>query len=312
MNWGFAGGYVERLDDGLGTRRLEVVHGKAVEVLDVAPSLAQHPTFEAEIRAKAARLGDLTVEGLAPVHRIDREGARLSVISEHVYGIRLCDLLRAAQVPAPAAVALAGRVIHAVAGVHLKPGLVHGAITPAHIVIDADGNASLTDGIFGGALESLQRNREQLWREFRVAMPSSANLPRFDVRADVAQLGATVLSIFLGRLMNDDEYPRPVTDVINAATRDAAVGDPGSTASRARMWLHQALQLHPRENFANAGDAERGFGAVVGTPGSRRAATAALQTVLRGVMGTAGASQAEPAPVIRSFALGSSIAVSRP
>jgi hypothetical protein len=128
-------------------------------------------------------------------------------------------------------------------------------------------------------------------------------LPRFDVRADVTQLGATVLSILLGRLMNDDEYPRPVADVINAATSDATLADAGSTAGRARMWLHQAMQLHPRENFANAVDAERAFVAVMGTPANRRGAATALQGALRELMG--------PAPVIRSFALGPSISVSR-
>lgn len=303
MNWGFAGDHMERLEDGLGTRRLDAVESHTLEVLDIAPALAQHPSFEAEVRAKAARLADLSIEGLAAVRRIDRDGPRLRIVSEHVDGIRLSDLLRAAPLPPAAALALAARVIHTVANIHLKPGLCHGAITPAHVVIGGDGSAAITDAVFGGALESLQRNREQLWREFRVAMPSSANLPRFDVRADVAQLGATVLSILLGRPMNDDEYPRPITDVINAATPDATGAEAGSTVTRARMWLHQALQLHPRENFANAGDAERGFVAVMGTPGNRRAATAALQAALREVMG--------PAPVIRSLAIGSPIAVSR-
>ena len=311
MNWGFAGDHIERLEDGLGTRRLEAVENHTLEVLDVAPALAQHSSFEAEVRAKAARLADLPIESLGAVHRIDRDGARLSIVSEHIDGIRLLDLLWAAPLPLPAAIALAARVIHAVADIHLKPGLSHGAITPAHVVIGADGNASLTDGVYGGALESLQRNREQLWREFRVAMPSSASLPRFDVRADVAQLGATVLSILLGRPMNDDEYPRPVTDVINAATPDAASVDPGSTMTRARMWLHQALQLHPRENFASAGDAERGFVAVTGTSGNRRVAATALEGALREVMGLLDATRDKPAPVIRSFALGSPIAVSR-
>jgi hypothetical protein len=303
MNWGFAGEHGERLDDGLGARRLETVDAKAVEVLAVAPPLAQQPSFEAEVRAKAARLGDQCLDGLANVRRIDRDGPRLSVVSEHIDGIRLSDLLRAGPLPDLAALSLASRVIHAVADIHLKPGLSHGAITPAHVVIAVDGTASLTDGVFGGALESLQRNREQLWREFGVAMPSSASLPRFDVRADVTQLGATVLAILLGRLMNDDEYPRPVMDLINAATSRATLAEAGSVAARVRMWLHQAMQLHPRENLANAVDAERAFAAVMGTPANRRAAAAALQGALRELMG--------PAPVIRSFALGSSIAISR-
>lgn len=285
MNWGFAGDHAERLDDGLGTRRLVELDGRAVDVLEVAPALAQYAAFEAAIRARAARLSDLSVEGLAAIRRIDRDGTRLTVVAEHIDGIRLSDLLLAARPSGPAALALAARVIHAVGNVHLKPGLSHGAITPAHIVVASDGSAFLTDGIFGGALEVLQRSREQLWREFRIAMPASATLPRFDARSDVTQLGATVLAIVLGRPLSDVEYPRPIADLVNAATSDVTPAEAGSPASRLRMWLHQALHLHPRENFANAVDAERGFVAVLGTPANRRLATAALQTALRTLMG---------------------------
>lgn len=287
MKWGFTGNEFEAVKDGLGERRVELRDGRTVDVLVIAPALAQHPAFEAEVRAKAARFGDRCIERLATVLRIDREGARLSVTSDHIDGLRLSSLLEAAPLPSTAAIALAGQVIRAVATLHQKPGLTHGAITPDHIVIASDGTATLTDGVFAGALESLQRNREQLWREFRVAMPSAASLARFDVRSDVTQLGATVLSLVLGRHLRDDEYPRPIADVINAATPSATIADAGSPASPLRMWFHQALQLHPGENFATGIDAERAFASMLGTPSARRAATAALQAALRNLMGPA-------------------------
>ena len=118
---------------------------------------------------------------------------------------------------------LAGSVVKAVAALHRLPsGLAHGAVTPAHIVLAADGSAVLTDSVFGAALESLEWNREKLWREFHVALPASASLPRFDQRADVTQLGAVVLAIALGRRLRDDEYPRSAADLVIAATSDLA------------------------------------------------------------------------------------------
>ena len=57
----------------------------------------------------------------------------------------------------------------------------------------------LTDAVFGPALEGLGRNREQLWREFGLALPASASLPRFDQRSDVTQVGAVVLAIAIRR-----------------------------------------------------------------------------------------------------------------
>src|SRR6185436_14123614 len=81
---------------------------------------------------------------------------------------------------------LAAAVIRALAAVHGLPGgIAHGAVSPSHILITPEGAAVLTDGEFGGALETLEKNREQLWREFGLALPPSASLPRFDQRADV-------------------------------------------------------------------------------------------------------------------------------
>lgn len=212
------------------------------------------------------------------VRRIDRDGASLRVVTDRVEGLRLPDLLQAAigaPLRAAAALELAAQVVRTVARLHQKPGLAHGAITPAHVVITGDARVVLTDGVFGGALEALRWNREQLWGAFGVAMPASASLPRFDVRSDVTQLGATVLAIMMGRLMRTGEYPRPVPDLINATTATGLAG-PDSTFSRLRVWLYQALQLHPRENFDSAVEAERAFDDVIGVPSSRRAGTLAF------------------------------------
>ena len=220
---------------------------------------------------------------MAPVRRIEREGGALRAVAVMPDGIRLSDLLADLEfgneaLDDAAMLELAAAVVRAVAAVHALPGGVsHGAVNPSHILLTWDGGAVLTDGEFGGALETLHKNREQLWREFGLALPASASLPRFDQRADVTQLGAVVLAIVLRRPLRADEYPHGIGDVVVAATPD----DKGTYVSALRMWLTQALQLHPRAVFGSASGAQLVFGEIVAEAGLRRTGAQALKTLIR-------------------------------
>ena len=61
-------------------------------------------------------------------------------------------------------------------------------------------------------------------------------------------------------------------------------GAPGS-ASALRMWLQEALQIHPRLAFRSAVEAQRSFADIGSAPGSRRAGAMALQVLLRTTCG---------------------------
>jgi hypothetical protein len=296
VQWGSDTAAILQLEDGFGTRRIETDgSGVTVEVLQLSAALAAHHEFEMSMRSRAERLSAASIEGVARVHRIEREGAALRVVAEHVEGLRLPDLLREAikgniPLPQPAALELAGRMLRIGAALHQVPGMLHGAITPAHVVITRSGGVVLTDAVFGSALESLQRNREQLWREFRLALPASASLPRFDQRADVAQLGATVLAIALGRPLRESEYPRSINEAVFAVTLAARHGESGTSASALRMWLQQALHLHPRASFASAVDAHRAYSETLGSTAARRGGVEAFESSVRRIFGDTSAS----------------------
>jgi hypothetical protein len=292
MNWASAPAVTHTFEDGLGVRRIETDtrDGSRIEVLDINPAIADHPGFEPALRARAARFSDVNTDGLSVVRRIERVGPTLRVVADYVEGLRLPDLLQEAvkgniPLPQPAGLDLAWQIVHLVSELHQLPGLSHGSITPSHIVITRSGKVVLTDAVFGPALETLERNREQLWREFRVAMPQSASLPRFDQRADVSQLGATVLALTLGRSLREDEYPRAINEVVIAATLAARPGETGTSTSALRMWLQQALLLHPRAVFSSGIDAEKGYNEVLGPAAVRRGGAAAFQTSVRRIFG---------------------------
>jgi hypothetical protein len=272
------------LQDGLGDRWIaqQAPHG-LVEVLCLSPELAGHAGAEPAIRARAARLEGVEIPALTVVRRVERDTTGVRVVADAASGTRLSDLLAHLEsngeiLPEDAVMELAGRLIGALASIHALPGcLAHGALTPAHVVLGPDGTVVLTDSLFGAALESLQWNRERLWRAFQVALPASASLPRFDQRTDVTQLGAVVLAIALSRSLRSDEYPRFAMELVVHATRDAR----SSTMSALRMWLLQALHLQGRALFTSAVDAERRFAQIAPAPGVRRVGAKAISALLK-------------------------------
>ena len=224
------------------------------------------------------------MRSFAPVRRLERSGASLHIVSEMPAGVRLSHLLAHLEatgevVPESAIFELASLVINAVASLHAWPGgFAHGAINSAHVLLTNDGRVMITDSVFGAGLEVLQRNREGLWKQFRLAMPPAANLARFDQQADVTQMGAVILALFLQRPLKPNEYPRGVSDLVMTATESASM--PGPSASALRMWLQEALQIHARSAFRSAVEAQRTF-ADIAPPDSRRAGAMALQVLMR-------------------------------
>jgi hypothetical protein len=275
--------------DGFRARRVDTdPHHGPVEILDLDPELSGGASEQA-LRSRAARTADVPPTMVARVYRIDRAAGALSIVSAAVDGVLVSDLLAAMHAGAlmvsdAVLFELAASIIGAVGALHNLPGaFAHGAIAPTHIALAPGGGVLLTDAAVVALLRERQYNREQLWRDYRLALPASATLPRFDQRSDVTQLGAVVLAILLRRPLADDEYPRRVLDRV----LDATTG-PMPYASAMRMWTQQALQLHPRAVFASASDASRAFADMTAQVGGRRAAAQALDRLVREMSGRAG------------------------
>jgi hypothetical protein len=274
-------------EDGFGVRRIvDDPRLGLVERLELAPALSSWASEQA-IRARAAHLTSAYAEAYGRVLRIERSGESVAIVSAIPDGIPLSDVLAALEfktvtLSSAELLALAGSVVDAVAATHerLAPR-AHGALTPAHIVIQRDGDTILTGAVFAEALQALERNREALWREFGLALPSSASLPRLDQRGDVTQLGAVVLAIAVRRTLRRDEYPRGTMDVVSEVT----FSDDPTRDARLRGWLQDTLQLHGRVVFSSAVDAADAFRDIL-PPGTRDEVTRlALQTVLRQLCG---------------------------
>jgi hypothetical protein len=126
----------------------------------------------------------------------------------------------------------------------------------------------------------MQYGRERLWHEFRVAMPPSAGIPRFDQRADVTGLGVVALSLILGRPLRDDEFPRGAADLLNTARERGALGEEQPLSAPLRSWLARALQVDVRRAFASAPEALAAFDEITSDGSMYVAAPVALETFL--------------------------------
>src|SRR5262249_44720005 len=69
------------------------------------------------------------------------------------------------------------------------------------------------------------------------------------------------------------------------ATESTTLPGAGHVTAALRMWLQEALQIHPRLAFRSAVEAQRAFADVSSTQPNRRAGATALQGLLRTTMG---------------------------
>lgn len=277
--------------DGLGERVVAAdgATGELLQILRLRPALTAVPSFEFALRERAARLANFRHAYYARVRRVDRAlapAAALAIVSDHLEGTRLSDILRVAhekqiQLDINAALCLIRQLVPAVAVLHENArDVAHGLIAPERLIVTPNARLVIVEHVLGAAIEQLQFGRDRLWQEFRVAMPPSAGLPRFDHRADVTGMGLVSLALILGRPLRSDEYPHRIPDLLNEARERSALGEEQTLSQPLRAWLERALQVDVRRSFASAPEAMASLEEVVSDDGMYVAAPVALETFL--------------------------------
>jgi len=289
---GSAASDVVTFSDGLGDRR-DAVAGPgehdAVEILSLRSELTEVPAFEFALRERAGRLAGFRHAYFGRVRSVDRLSdatSTLAVISDRTPGIRLSHLLDAVEshrltLDINAALCLVRQIVPAVALLHEHaPEVAHGAIGPERVIVGPNGRLVIVEHVLGAALEQMRYSHERYWKELRIALPRSASLPRFDQRADVMQMGVVALSLILGRVLREDEYPAKIGDAVASAWAISARGGLEPLPAGLRAWLGRALQVDLRNSFATAKDASVELDKVLGDS-DYMAAPAAVEAFLK-------------------------------
>jgi serine/threonine protein kinase len=277
--------------DGFGERVVAVdgATGELLQILRIRPALTAVPSFEFALRERAARLANFRHAYYGRVRRIDRVAVPapgLSIVSDHVEGTRLSDILRVAyernlQLDINTALCMIRQLVPAVALLHENAREVaHGLIAPERLLVTPHARLVIVEHVLAAAVEQLQFGRDRLWQEFRIAMPPSAGLPRFDHRADVTGVGLVALALVLGRPIEVHEFPSQLPTLLNEARERTALGGEQPLSPPLRDWLARALQLDTRRAFASAPEALTALEEIVADDSMYVAAPVALETFM--------------------------------
>ena len=251
--------------DGLGLRYVvtDPETGDRLERLRVPAEIARH--LQA-VEDRASRLLNFRHARFPRVRGVEAErlqdGTTIGwVIAEPVQGIRVIDLLRLAEqsrltIDINTVLQLAREVFPALATLHDSRDVTHGALGPERLVMTPQGRVLIADHVFGAALAKLQYPRVRLWRDFRIAMPPAAGVPRFDARADVGMVAMIVLALLVGRPITLNEYPDHLRDLLDRARERLSTGPDRAITASLRAWLERALPVDTRKPFTTALDAQ--------------------------------------------------------
>jgi hypothetical protein len=286
--------------DGLGDRvvAVDAASGDLLQILKLRPQLLAVPSFEFALRERAARLANFRHAYYARVRRVDRHPGGLAIVSDHVEGTRLSEILRVAadrrlHLDLSAALCLIRQLVPSVSLLHENArDVAHGLIGPERLIVTPHARLVIAEHVLGSAVEQLQFNRERLWQDLRVSLPPTAGAPRFDHRADVTAIGLVALALILGRPLRADEYPHRVSGLLNDARAKSAMGEEQPLPSTLRGWLVRALQLDSRHGFSTATEAQAALEDVLSDDSGVVAAPVALETFLSRYI----AALLEPAP----------------
>ena len=277
--------------DGIGDRVVAAdgATGELLQILRIRQALTAVPSFEFALRERTARLANFRHAYYARVRRVDRvqvPAPGLAVVSDHVEGTRLSEILRVAQerrlqLDINAALCLIRQLVPAVALLHENArDVAHGLIAPERLIVTPHARLVIVEHVVAAAIEQLQFSRERLWQEFRVAMPPSAGLSRFDHRADVTGVGLVALALLLGRPLQADEYPHKLPALLNEARERTSMGEEQPLSAPLRDWLARSLQLDTRRAFAAAPEALSALEEIVADDSMYIPAPVALETFL--------------------------------
>jgi serine/threonine-protein kinase len=168
----------------------------AIKVLD--PSLAVDAALEEQFLHEARTIAAAEHPHIVPLYSAEATGGLLYLVMRLLPGRSLEDRIAEGKLPPAEAARIALECARALAAAHAV-GVVHRDIKPANILLDANGNATVTD--FGIALVTSRPAREQAGSTAgtpHYMSPEQSLGERVDGRSDVYALGVVLYEMLTG------------------------------------------------------------------------------------------------------------------
>jgi serine/threonine protein kinase/DNA-binding XRE family transcriptional regulator len=125
-------------------RARQLALGRDVAIKVILPQYADHPEFIRRFEAEAQLVARLEHPHIVPLYDYWREPGAAYLVMRYVRGGALQDLLQQASLPRDHVLRLFEQVGDALGYAH-RAEIIHRDLKPANILVDAEGNAYLTD-----------------------------------------------------------------------------------------------------------------------------------------------------------------------
>jgi hypothetical protein len=244
--------------------------GALLEYLHFREELTSAPFFESALKERISRLANFHHGSYCRVRRIQHvieRGGRPSLVSTHVAGRRLSEILEVAhqahlQPSTSAVLAVTRQLMASVALLHdFAPDVFHGALGPERLIIADNGRTIVAEHVLGAVVEQAAGalGARRLWKDFGVAVPAETNLPQFGRRTDILQIGVVTLSALLGRVFQPSEYPDELAHLLEIATETTPGGAAVPLLPGLRSWLERTLFVATDSGFKSLLEAQKAF-----------------------------------------------------
>jgi tetratricopeptide (TPR) repeat protein/tRNA A-37 threonylcarbamoyl transferase component Bud32 len=205
--------------------------------------------------AEARKVARLKHPGIVPIFdtggcavQRGQQGGSCFLVSEHVEGGSLADLVAKGSLPSSVAARLVAEVAEALHYAH-EQGFIHRDIKPGNILIDHHGRARITD--FGIAVTTDEAGGPALGT-LRYMSPEQVEGKPVDVRSDVFSVGMVLFELLTGRLPYSSADPITLRKEIIAGTGDLRFT--GNADARLLRICNKAKQRNPGDRYSSAGE----------------------------------------------------------
>lgn len=246
---------------GMGTvyKAIQPSMNRTVAIKVLPPQLALDETFLVRFRREAQVIARLEHAHILPVYDYGESDGRVYIVMRYLDGGTLKSRIAAARLPLRDISRILRQIASALDYAHAQ-GVIHRDIKPANILIDAQGDAFLTDfGIAKMSEGTLDLTGNSVIGTPQYMSPEQGQSLKIDARSDVYALGVVLYETLAGRVPYTADTPLAIVVQHMTAPLPAVREHAPNLPESIETVIKKALAKQPAERYATAGELTDAF-----------------------------------------------------